>query len=324
MKKHVYLFSILFFPILVFGQNVGVGTLSPEAKLTIQGTYSYPLIPGNNSNGILRIGPGSNNALDIGKKFGGTYDAWLQAGFNGNPNPISLQPLGGNVGIGVLSPNEKLEVNGGIKANSLDVSSGLIKNVADPVDAQDSATKAYVDDEISSLPSITTYAVGDFAHGGIVFWVDETGQHGLVCAKSDQSAKFRWYAGTNGGTRATGDGIYAGAANTTIIISSQIAIGDDGSDYAAQICNDLQITEGGTTYGDWYLPSKFELDLLYDNKAMIDVTALANGGAAFGTDYYWSSTEDDSSHAWRQYFGNAYQHDSVKYFECDVRAVRAF
>jgi len=29
----------------------------------------------------------------------------------------------------------------------------------------------------------TTYTVGDFAQGGIVFWVDETGQHGLVAAK---------------------------------------------------------------------------------------------------------------------------------------------
>lgn len=32
-----------------------------------------------------------------------------------------------------------------------------------------------------------TYKVGDFAHGGIVFWVDETEQHGLVCAKEDQN-----------------------------------------------------------------------------------------------------------------------------------------
>ena len=34
--------------------------------------------------------------------------------------------------------------------------------------------------------AIKTYKVGDFAHGGIVFWVDETGQYGLVCAKKDK------------------------------------------------------------------------------------------------------------------------------------------
>jgi hypothetical protein len=32
-----------------------------------------------------------------------------------------------------------------------------------------------------------TYKVGDFAHGGIVFWVDETGQHGLVSAKKTKA-----------------------------------------------------------------------------------------------------------------------------------------
>ena len=35
------------------------------------------------------------------------------------------------------------------------------------------------------------YEVGDFALGGIIFWVDETGQHGLVCAKEDQSTGIR-------------------------------------------------------------------------------------------------------------------------------------
>ena len=175
---------------------------------------------------------------------------------------------------------------------------GVIQNVSDPVYAQDAATKAYVDGEISSLPTITTYSVGDFAQGGIVFWVDETGQHGLVCAKSDQSSGIRWYAGTYGNTQAKGDGPYSGEANTAIIIAAQVAIGDDGSTYAARICNELQITEGGTTYGDWYLPSKYELDLMYDVKATIDATALANGGVGFAADWYWSSTESHLSGAW--------------------------
>ena len=170
----------------------------------------------------------------------------------------------------------------------------------------------------------TTYSVGDFAQGGIVFWVDETGQHGLVAAKEDQSTGVRWYAGTYGNTQAKGDGPFSGEANTSIIIAAQVAIGDDGSTYAARICNELQVTEGGKTYGDWYLPSKEELDLMYQNKATIDATAGVNGGSGFASAYYWSSTEYNFGNAWIRNFGNGYQNGLAKSSTIYVRAVRAF
>jgi len=170
----------------------------------------------------------------------------------------------------------------------------------------------------------TTYSVGDFAQGGIVFWVDETGQHGLVAAKEDQSTGVRWYAGTYGNTQAKGDGPFSGEANTSIIIAAQVAIGDDGSTYAARICNELQVTEGGKTYGDWYLPSKEELNLMYQNKATIDATAGVNGGSGFASAYYWSSTESSNYNAWKQNFVNGYQSISSKHYALRVRAVRAF
>src|SRR5690554_6802597 len=171
----------------------------------------------------------------------------------------------------------------------------------------------------------TTYSVGDFAQGGIVFWVDETGQHGLVAAKEDQSTGVRWYAGTYGNTQAKGHGPLSGEANTSIIIAAQVAIGDDGSTYAARICNELQVTEGCKTYGYWYLPSIEELDLMYQNKATIDATAGVNGGSGFASSYYWSSTEANNSTAWAQYFDNGGQFNFSKNTSSTrVRAVRAF
>ncbi|RYH74841.1 DUF1566 domain-containing protein [Flavobacteriaceae bacterium 144Ye] len=176
-----------------------------------------------------------------------------------------------------------------------------------------------------SVSSVTTYSVGDFAHGGIVFWVDETGQHGLVCAKEDQSTGVFWNAGTHGNTRAYGDGLYAGEANTSIIIAAHVAIGDNGNTYAARICNELQITEDGKTYGDWYLPSKEELNLMYQNKVTIDVTATANGGSSFASDSYWSSTEDTYNYAWFQdYASGSNLYVSYKNFNRRVRAIRSF
>jgi len=166
--------------------------------------------------------------------------------------------------------------------------------------------------------------VGDFAQGGIVFWVDETGEHGLVCAKSDQSSGVRWHAGTLGNTQAKGNGPFSGEANTAIIITAQVAIGDDGNTYAARICNELQVNEGGKTYGDWYLPSKEELNQIYLNKTTINATAVGNGGVDLTTNNYWSSTENDSINAWMQRFNTGVRTIYTKASTYDVRAIRAF
>lgn len=176
------------------------------------------------------------------------------------------------------------------------------------------ATKAYVD---SKAPK--SYTVGEFAQGGIVFWVDETGQHGLVCTKVNQSSGIRWYAGTDGNTQAKGDGPYSGEMNTAIIITAHVSIGDDEATYAARLCAELQITES-KTYGDWYLPSKEELNLMYQNKATINETAGANSGSNFGSGVFWSSTEIDWNKASVQNFDDGSQYnDNSKNFNNHVR-----
>jgi len=110
---------------------------------------------------------------------------------------------------------------------------------------------------------------------------------------------------------------------TAIIIAAQVALGDDGNTYAARMCAEYQATEGGKTYGDWYLPSKEELNLMYLNKAAIDATATANGGSAFASAYYWSSTENNANNVWVWTFGMGYQVSSSKLDATMVRAVRA-
>lgn len=161
-------------------------------------------------------------------------------------------------------------------------------------------------DITNNVVSKSTYTVGDFAHGGIVFWVDETGQHGLIVATSDQSAGIMWYNGSSTTTNAVRDGVYAGMQNTERIIANQ-GVGS----YAAQICANFQ----GSSYGDWYLPSKYELNLLYQQKDVI------GGFSAFA---YWSSTESDNVFAWFQSFFNGNQSTNGKIGTFYVRAIRTF
>lgn len=121
----------------------------------------------------------------------------------------------------------------------------------------------------------------------------------------------------------TSEKIGAGKANTEALVK---AIGDvayssiSGTHtavYAAKGCTDYSITVDGVVYDDWFLPSKDELNLMYEN-----LTYKGVGGFIWNT--YWSSSESDSNDAWSQSFLTSEQgSDSRKYNYC-VRPIRAF
>jgi hypothetical protein len=180
-----------------------------------------------------------------------------------------------------------------------------------------------ITDNVISTSDICGLSIGDTYQGGIIFYLDASGCHGLISAATDQSNGVRWYAGTYGDTRATGDGLYAGEANTKIIIASQVAIGDDGGSYAAQICSDLQITEGSITYGDWYLPSIHELTLMYKNIGQGNTLGLGNIGN-FAESSYWSSTEWSHNFAFQRNFSINSSYSTYENSIFYVRAIRTF
>tara|TARA_B110000240_G_scaffold117656_1_gene131717 strand:+ start:116 stop:361 length:246 start_codon:yes stop_codon:yes gene_type:complete len=81
------------------------------------------------------------------------------------------------------------------------------------------------------------------------------------------------------------------------------------------------VTADGVNYGDWYLPSKYELNLMYEN---IGPTIDGGNVGNFSNEDYWSSTEYDNEDAWTQYFWNGDQWHDYKNSTYAVRAVRAF
>ena len=161
----------------------------------------------------------------------------------------------------------------------------------------------------------TVHFIGESYGGGIVFYVYDNGQHGLIAATADQSTGIQWYNGIVRYTGTTGDGLNAGAMNTALIVATQLADNQTGN-FAAKVCADYSVTVGGTTYGDWYLPSKHELNLLYLQKTVV--------GGFNNMGYYWSSSEFASLFAWYQDFYDGYQGYNIKDYTFYVRAVRAF
>jgi hypothetical protein len=161
-----------------------------------------------------------------------------------------------------------------------------------------------------------TLTIGQTYQGGKVAYIlvsvdpgyDASVQHGLIAATVDQSTGIQWYNGSYIITGATGTALGTGLSNTNTIISIQ---GPTATSYAAGLAR----AYAGGGFTDWYLPSKDELAKLYINRVAI----------AIGWDnFYLSSTESDSGHAWFQYFGDGTQGTGAKLSTGVVRAIRAF
>lgn len=163
--------------------------------------------------------------------------------------------------------------------------------------------------------------VGELYGGGVVFWVDHTGQHGLIVSMVDISTGQAWSNITNTLIGTTND--WDGPSNTTAII------GQSGhTNSAAQLCADYINDDYGTgVYSDWYLPSVAELNHVWNNFYEVQ-KALTNDGNPATTPLarttYWSSSERYAYSAWFftfDYGGASYVNKNIAYY---VRAVRAF
>jgi hypothetical protein len=174
------------------------------------------------------------------------------------------------------------------------------------VDASGSATFA---------TAVGTHFIGESYGGGIVFYVYDNGQHGLIVAIDDQDRGIEWNNTNFRFTGTTGDGFGAGSMNTAIIVASQMEDNPRGN-FAAKVCADYQVFErNGISYGDWYLPSIWELTELYRQK---------RGLRSFGAHVYWSSTEFDDRFAYSMNFGDGSNDKEDKSLPYAVRAIRAF
>ncbi len=165
-------------------------------------------------------------------------------------------------------------------------------SVAEGQTASVSATLSKVATVNSAVSTAKTYKVGDYYNDGkkegVVFWVDETGQHGKIVSLTE-SSRLPWSSDTAEQKRLIGaDSKSDGAKNMDVV--KQIP-GWQSKYPAFKWCADLG--EG------WYLPAIEELKIFALNNTVHDAVnrtletkgkKLANKG---DSRWYWSSTESN-------------------------------
>ncbi len=166
-----------------YSQNVGIGTTIPVSRLHISGTVNSPSIPGNASTGIFRIGINTNEGIDFGKMDSPGNAGWIQSGHNGTlADPLALQPIGGNVGIGTSTPNATLHINGTVKI----------------VDGSQGAGKVLTSDA-AGLATWATPSGGGISGSGTLNYIPKWTPNGTTLGNSSMFANSTDSSVTNAG-----------------------------------------------------------------------------------------------------------------------------
>lgn len=106
-------------------------------------------------------------------------------------------------------------------------------------------------------------------------------------------------------------GIIVYADGNTYLECSEI-LGTANWQNAVALCKNYN----GGGFNDWRLPSREELDRVYEQ--------LGNAGVTGSNDWFWSSSQRNSKYAWVERFNSGRHYGAFKSNAYLVRAVRSF
>ena len=177
------------------------------------------------------------------------------------------------------------------------------------------ATGTYYGDEVTFTTDTTSELyIGKLHAGGLIFYLDSTRQHGMVCAQMDQG-RYIW--GCNGSFIPTTSSNFGTGSMNTSLITMHCA----QRPIAASVCADLALNG----YTDWYLPSLGEVQLIFINLRLQNI-----GSFGLNHGYYWSSSlySDGRVNVMNLLDGSIYYGGERDGWNiggpCEIRAVRSF
>lgn len=140
------------------------------------------------------------------------------------------------------------------------------------------------DESSSSAEENLVFEIGQEHEGGIIFYIDDTGEHGLIAARedlqgTDSTGDATWGCIFSDFPTAQNEDIGAGAENTVAIVNNCEEILTAG-----KLCADLTLNG----QDDWFLPSIRSLELMYEQRDLIGNFDV-EGSSGFAV--YMSSTE---------------------------------
>lgn len=347
--------------------NVGIGIANPTGELEVLG-----IIKGINQNGMEnssgQIQSWTNSAAQGLKAVNSFYPTFegstdngarraadIVSGFNGgawgneylafhvgsnsianDKDSITQEMMritgSGNVGIGIANPTTKLDVAGNINLNN-----NTITNVADPVNDQDAATKAYVDElRIMILDLQAEVGVTDTRDGihykavriGNQVWMAENLRYipsVVGPGTGSQTIPYYYvygYSGTDvSAAKATANyTTYGVLYNWSAIMAGSTSSSANPSGVQGvcpagwHIPSDAEWTEltdylGGTNVAGGKLKESGTTHWISPNTSAtneMDFTALPGGNRQITSSFsgismyglWWSATEDDATDAW--------------------------
>jgi Protein of unknown function (DUF1566) len=332
---------------LVVNTEVGMQISVLQGSASGTAVYVETQTPTSNANGLISIEIGGSDAVIVSGDFSiidwsnGVYFIKTQTDPTGGANytitgtsQLLSVPYALHAKTAETLTVPFVEVDGSITNEIQDLQlTGDILTITNNGTATEIDLSSYMDDETVSIVAgdgitlIGTYPdfiisestkhyigelIGAKGEDGVVFWVDQTGEHGLICSSADINGGVDW-------SDETGAIVPGGAQSTYDGYSNTIAINNQNPVSAAGIC--LTYSTPGTSAGDWYLPAVDELSKIYHVKYEINKALNADG---FGSPFYWSSTELSFNYAWYYHMEIGYSNNNNKNNTYMVRAVRAF